>query len=445
MDASHAIAPVMSLAGCWSPLPASDDAMTASATLPSHWQTRPASPQPQLLPDNKELQYLSHDRHLLLQTEMQLSSPPVSPASNCSFTFPTVLSYSTKSDCFQAFAPAAAGASRKRGLDDDKLGPPSFLKRSVSSISASSSSELQLLTGPLSPSRSKKLQSSSHPGDGLRAPYPLLNSAVVNGFFANMSSSVMSGMDDAELGLLPPEAEADKVKESGGSDKPSIAKPSMRPPLPVSRLPPLPLPIHSPSRSSQLSTSSHTSAASCVSSTKSSVSFFFAPPDSSSASRAAEDPSALETDGQGEVEVRRRTKRRLTDKQRRAKIKDGLKQLRRMVALHGSSTSSDQTALVNSVDLLQQLVTEKEQLRQQLRVLMEERADIEGEQRALRMTAIAVLSSSSSSSTSALQAADVGQQPKLGLLLLHLLNVLNANAGSQVGSGCGGGMLGDGG
>ena len=73
-------------------------------------------------------------------------------------------------------------------------------------------------------------------------------------------------------------------------------------------------------------------------------------------------------------------KRRLTDKQRRAKIKDGLEHLRSLVALHGNA-SSDQASIVNSsVDLVQQLVDERDGLKHELRQANDERVEIEREQ-----------------------------------------------------------------
>jgi len=149
-------------------------------------------------------------------------------------------------------------------------------------------------------------------------------------------------------------------------------------------------------------------------------------------------------------------KRRLTDKQRRAKIKDGLEHLRSLVALHGNA-SSDQASIVNSsVDLVQQLVNEREGLKVQLRKVGDERVELEREQQLAidkQRLAAAVLPSSLPSAATGSAANDKSASPDLSVLLHHLSNILTpvlgsgrsesdsqTGSGGSVGAGAGGGL-----
>jgi hypothetical protein len=82
------------------------------------------------------------------------------------------------------------------------------------------------------------------------------------------------------------------------------------------------------------------------------------PSSSSSATPAADRNGA---------EVLRKRQHQKSDKQRRARIKDGLEQLRSLVSAHGKLESPDQASIVAaSVQLLQQLTAEINQLKQQI-------------------------------------------------------------------------------
>ena len=213
----------------------------------------------------------------------------------------------------------------------------------------------------------------------LASQYPLLSSDVVDGLFAGLvgmqSHGVLGGLDDSELGvgLGPVPQQGRQLSLGEGRDthlriSPPVSSASTlstlsngSSPILPSTLPALALPMPLMLRGLSSSVSQPTSAASVGS------------PSQSSSSQQPTEP-------EGRREGVRRAKRRLTDKQRRAKIKEGLEQLRALVALHGNN-SSDQASIVNSsVELLQQLVDEREALRTAVRRLRDDRAEAEREQ-----------------------------------------------------------------
>ena len=267
----------------------------------------------------------------------------------------------------------------------------------------------------------------------LQAQYPLLSSELVDGFFAsnvNVSSGVMGGLDDSELGLTSTSRQAsdisfsEKIKLKEEPIEEQVVLPSGGE---TSRLPKLLL---------ELQTSAHSQASTGSSSAP--VSPFepstFSSSPTSPVSSSLLNPSSLSnrmlpSDHRGEGQ--RRMKRRLTDKQRRAKIKDGLEHLRSLVALHGNA-SSDQASIVNSsVDLVQQLVNEREDLKHQLRKAGDERVEIEREQQIAidKQRLAAVLPAPLPSSTAAVS-ADKAASPDLSVLLHHLSNILTPVLGA---------------
>ena len=279
-------------------------------------------------------------------------------------------------------------------------------------------------------------------GVALQAQYPLLSSELVDGFFAsnvNVSSGVMGGLDDSELGLtaiLRQDSETSTVEKAKSVEQersePQIILPddAETPQLPILSLEP------QTSQQSDASTSSSTapSVAFEPASLSSVLSTF-----SSSASSLLDNPSSLSnltnrflpSDHRGEGQ--RRMKRRLTDKQRRAKIKDGLEHLRSLVALHGNA-SSDQASIVNSsVDLVQQLVNEREDLKLQLRQASDERVELDREQQLAinkQRLAAAVLPPSLPTSAAAAALTDQSASPDLSVLLHHLSNILSPVLGA---------------
>lgn len=71
-------------------------------------------------------------------------------------------------------------------------------------------------------------------------------------------------------------------------------------------------------------------------------------------------------------EGHRRLKRRLTDKQRRAKIKDGLEHLRSLVHMHGDSSTDQASVVQSSISLIKQLVQQSSNMKNDLNKLKEE-------------------------------------------------------------------------
>ena len=306
--------------------------------------------------------------------------------------------------------------------------PPPFLP-----FSSFSSSSITKRSAPLpdsleQPSKrhaadAKKLSSSS----SFHAHYPLLSREVVDGFFSGavgMGAGVMGGLDDAELGLAlssPKNQQVTVKEEEGASPQPTLPLPphqrlssitslSSNHSLPSLSLPPIltaPLPPFALS-----SVLSHlTSSASSVT-------------DAASLST----PRFDEPDHRGEGV--RRAKRRLTDKQRRAKIKDGLEQLRSLVASHGN-VSSDQASIVqSSVELVEQLVEEREGLRTALRRVREERLEMEREQQAQLLQKQRLQAQQQPQQAN--QQAD-GNAPNLSVLLQHLQSLVSTGtAGAAV-------------
>ena len=313
------------------------------------------------------------------------------------------------------------------------LSPPPYLSSSISSSSIPNSTTTHISTKRAAPTPDtldplikrhqpdvKKLSSYS----SLSAHYPLLSSEVVDGFFAGavgMSGGVMGGLDDAELGLA---LASPKVKQQPpDEDVPSpttLPTPqrltSVTSALSTGSLPSLSLPPVSVSLLPPLALSSVLSHFTSASSED----------DNQSLSTRFDEP---DTRGEGV----RRAKRRLTDKQRRAKIKDGLEQLRSLVASHGN-VSSDQASIVqSSVELVQQLVLEREGLRGALRRVREERMEMEREQQVMlaQKQRLAVAAAAAPQSQQGSAAGDGKATPNLSLLLQHLQSLVAAGGASE--------------
>ena len=234
------------------------------------------------------------------------------------------------------------------------------------------SKRLASFLDPLDPPAKRRRSDGKPTSPSSSAQYPLLSTEVVDGLYAGtigMSNGVMGGVDDSELGVGP--GSLDRLHSLG---KVSDKEPGQSPLYAVS------------SSASVVSSGSFVSAPSlglskAFGSPKLPSALSLLPSTSSvtdSPSSAASTQAPLETGGRHEGV--RRAKRRLTDKQRRAKIKEGLEQLKVLVALHGNN-SSDQASIVNSsVDLVQQLVDERDGLKAAVRRVREERAEQAREQ-----------------------------------------------------------------
>ena len=288
----------------------------------------------------------------------------------------------------------------------------------------------------------------------LQAQYPLLSSELIDGFFTsnvNVGSGVMGGLDDSELGLglSTVSRQASELSNSSSNQKLKAVEETLNEPqivLPTAEVSPsLPLLSLEPQTSQLSQVSSSSSIAPSIPFQPSSLSSVLSDLSSSSVSSPFDNPSSLSNlanrllppDHKGEGQ--RRMKRRLTDKQRRAKIKDGLEHLRSLVALHGNA-SSDQASIVNSsVDLVQQLVDERESLKHQLRKAGDERVELEREQQLAidkqRLAAAVLPSSQLTPAAAASASTDKAASPDLSVLLHHLSNILSPVLGGGAAAG----------
>ena len=339
---------------------------------------------------------------------IQSSPPPLFPSSNKHEL--------ASSD--QSFAASHKRSHHQHSVFDDMP----FNKRLIVELSASSHLQHK--------------KAGEHQSVPLRAQYPPLSRELADEFFAsnlNVSSGVMGGLDDSELGLAINTASRQANETSGNEKAQQVTEQAQTGPqavLPRVGVTPQ-LRILSPepqtSQQPQVSTSSSTmpsvpfelSSLSSVQSTFSSSDSF--PSDNSfSLSNLINRLLPPDTEGEG----KQRMRRRLTDKQRRAKIKSGLENLRSLIALYGNASSDQASIVSSSVGLIQQLVNEREDLKHQLRKVSDERVELEREQLAIdkqRLAAV-VLPVSLPSATAA---AEDKQSPRdLSVLLHHLSNIL---------------------
>ena len=358
--------------------------------------------------------------------------------------------YSATSDLYPSHAAHSTASSNASFADKLALYDQPFTASLKRSHSESEESNVlppsKRLTVELpAPAHSQHKKAGGQQSAALQAQYPLLSSELVDGFFAsnvNVGSGVMGGLDDSELGLTLHSLSRQATETSSAEKAAEFERAETQIVLPELSL--------QPQTSQQSEASVSSSTAPSVSFVPSSLSSVLSTL-SSSASSPLSNPSSLSnltnrvlpasTKGEGQ----RRMKRRLTDKQRRAKIKDGLEQLRSLVALHGNA-SSDQASIVNSsVDLVQQLVDERDELNTQLRRCGDERAELDREQQLAldkQRLAAAVLPNASAASLSAVTGlADGAASPDLSVLLHHLSNILSpvlGGGGGAVASGGGG-------
>jgi hypothetical protein len=208
------------------------------------------------------------------------------------------------------------------------------------------------------PSKSKKLRSSKGNEYGAQAQNTTMSLDAIEGFYmaqVNMASGVLGGLDDDELGLNLDSGNNDPIFSNSlylNSNAfveevlPSSAAPDSVP-VPQSSPTALPTPIVNSLVQTQVVAGNEAGAANV-------------------------ENRLIDDDNESEDE--RRAKRRLTDKSRRAKIKDGLDQLRTLATLSGNQSTDQASVVMSSVHLLKQLVKQRQDLKSELSNL--ERAQI---------------------------------------------------------------------